>query len=106
MSDADLAILKEFRANLHEAREVVLRLRKRLATVEAMYRERKDDLRDLVAALELVANNGGKSIPDPTSPDRDPIVCTGSWCSEQAHSALDSFRSKPVHTFTLIEWND
>lgn len=102
MSDADLAILKEFRANLHDARDTVLRLRKRLATVEAMYRERMDDLRDLVASLELVANNGGKSIPDPTSPDRDPIVCTGSWCSEQAFDALEQFRSKPVGPFTLV----
>jgi hypothetical protein len=103
MSDADLSILKEFRANLNEARDVVLRLRKRLASVEAMYRERQADVQDLVAALNLIADNGGKTLYDNSPEGVPPVSCNGQWCAEQAHSALDAFRSKPVQTFTLID---
>jgi len=89
-------------ADLHEARDAVLRLRKRIATVEAMYRERLDDIQDLVKSLELIATNGGNTI-DHSDQDGVPAThCTGRWCSEQAHSALDSFRAKPVNTFTLV----
>ncbi len=102
MSDADLAILKDFRNDLYEARDNVLRLRKRLATVEAMYRERLDDIQDLIKSLELIATQGGKTIPDPICADHDPISCNGHWCSEQAHAALDQFRAKPVNAFTLV----
>lgn len=103
MSDSDLALLKEMRDNLHEARDVVLRLRKRLATVEAMYRERQTDVQDLVNALNLIADNGGKTLYDNSPEGVPPVSCNGQWCSEQAHSALDALRSKPVQTFTLID---
>ncbi len=103
MSDSDLALLKEMRDNLHEARDVVLRLRKRLATVEAMYRERIDDIKDLTSALELIATKGGTTIYHDDADGLPPTSCNGEWCSEQAYAALDSYRSKPVQTFTLIE---
>lgn len=103
MSDADLAILKEFRANLHDARDTVLRLRKRLATVESMYRERQADVQDLMDALSLIADNGGKTIYDKSPERMPPVYCNGQWCSEQAHAALDALRAKPVGAFTLID---
>jgi len=79
------------------------RLRKRLATVEAMYRERKEDVNDLMAALAFIAANGGKTIYDNSPEGMPPVSCNGQWCSEQAHAALDALRAKPVGAFTLIE---
>lgn len=79
------------------------RLRKRLATVETMYRERMDDIKDLTAALELIASKGGSTIYHDNADGLPPTSCNGQWCSEQAYSALDAFRSKPVQAFTLID---
>lgn len=81
--------------------DTVQRLRKRLATVEAMYRERQSDVQDLVKALELIASEGGKKIfnaEDGLTTHHD-----GNWCSDQSHAALDKFRAKPVEAFTLID---
>lgn len=83
--------------------DTVQRLRKRLATVEAMYRERQSDVQDLMDALNLIADNGGKTIYDNSPEGIPPLSCNGEWCSEQAHAALESLRAKPVGAFTLID---
>ena len=102
MSEAEFKMLKEFRDSSSQAEDAVQRLRKRLATVESMYRERMDDIRDLVSALELIADKGGKTIYHDKEDGLPPTSCNGTWCSEQAHAALDTFRAKPVGPFTLV----
>ena len=83
--------------------DTVQRLRKRLATVEAMYRERQSDVQDLMDSLRLIAHNGGKTIYDNSPEGVPPVSCNGSWCAEQAHAALETLRAKPVGAFTLID---
>ena len=102
MSNAELEILRDCKKQLDESNEAITKLRKRLATVEAMYRDRMVDMTELTSALEFIAANGGKSTQFREDDDVPPIHCNGEWCSEQAHRALDKLRSKPVDAFTLI----
>lgn len=100
MSNAELDYLRETKQQLSIAQDISTRLKKRLGTVEAMYRERMSDIDDLVKALELIASEGGKKIfnaEDGLTTHHD-----GNWCSDQAHAALDKFRAKPVEAFTLV----